>query len=186
MDILFKNKRFILMICIVLTIVVGCLDYITGYELDFLIFYFVPITISAWFVDKYSSLMITFLCIISWFLADLYAEHKYSLPHIIWWNAVVICLSFIIVALLLSWLREALHNEKQLNIELSKALSEVKQLKRLIPICAWCKRVRNDDGYWEQVEVYLSNHASIDFTHGMCQDCKAKMLAESKVQLPKK
>jgi PAS domain S-box-containing protein len=55
--------------------------------------------------------------------------------------------------------------------ELRAALADVRTLRGLIPICAWCKKIRNDDGYWEQLEAYIRNHSEADFTHGMCPDC---------------
>ncbi len=55
--------------------------------------------------------------------------------------------------------------------ELSESLAKVKTLHGLLPICAWCKRIRDDDGYWQQVEVYVSQHSDAEFTHGMCKEC---------------
>jgi PAS domain-containing protein len=55
--------------------------------------------------------------------------------------------------------------------ELQAALAQVRTLRGLIPICAWCKKIRNDQGYWEQLELYLTNHSEADFTHGMCPAC---------------
>jgi len=58
--------------------------------------------------------------------------------------------------------------------ELSEALANVKTLSGLLPVCAWCKNIRNDDGYWQRIETYLSEHSDASFTHGMCPDCLAK------------
>lgn len=55
--------------------------------------------------------------------------------------------------------------------ELSSAHAEVQTLSGLLPICAWCKKVRNDDGYWQQVEDYFACRSQIQFTHGVCADC---------------
>jgi transcriptional regulator with PAS, ATPase and Fis domain len=55
--------------------------------------------------------------------------------------------------------------------ELQKALSEVKALRGLIPICAWCKKVRDDKGFWESVEKYIEDHSDAHFTHGICPEC---------------
>lgn len=57
---------------------------------------------------------------------------------------------------------------------LQQALSEVKTLKGFIPICAGCKSIRKDDGYWERIETYLRNHSDAEFSHGMCPDCQKK------------
>jgi len=58
--------------------------------------------------------------------------------------------------------------------------SEIKQLRELLPICSYCKKIRNDKNYWEQIESYISHHSNILFSHGICPDCKDKMMAELK------
>ena len=62
--------------------------------------------------------------------------------------------------------------------ELTEAISKVKVLSGLLPICAGCKKIRNDNGYWEQVENYLKEHADIEFTHGFCPDCMERLYPE--------
>ena len=57
---------------------------------------------------------------------------------------------------------------------LREALDKVRTLSGLLPICAWCKKVRDDHGYWDQVEVYLKAHTEVEFSHGICPDCMAK------------
>jgi hypothetical protein len=47
-------------------------------------------------------------------------------------------------------------------------------LSGLLPICAWCKRIRNDTGTWEQLEIYVRNHSRVEMTHGMCQECAVR------------
>jgi len=55
--------------------------------------------------------------------------------------------------------------------ELKKTLDHVKTLKGLIPICSGCKKIRDDSGYWQQIEAYISEHSDADFSHGICPDC---------------
>jgi DNA-binding response OmpR family regulator len=55
--------------------------------------------------------------------------------------------------------------------ELQRALSNVKRLSGLLPICAYCKRIRNGEDYWMQVERYLAEHSEAEFSHGICPDC---------------
>lgn len=59
--------------------------------------------------------------------------------------------------------------------ELQEALAKVKTLTGLLPICASCKKIRDDKGYWTQVEVYVRDHSDADFTHSICPDCAAKL-----------
>ncbi len=61
------------------------------------------------------------------------------------------------------------------NEELQQALREVKVLRGLIPICASCKKIRNDGGFWQQLEEYLGEHSEAEFSHGLCQPCIKKL-----------
>ncbi len=61
------------------------------------------------------------------------------------------------------------------NDELQRALREVKVLRGLIPICASCKKIRNDGGFWQQLEEYLGEHSEAEFSHGLCQPCIKKL-----------
>lgn len=61
------------------------------------------------------------------------------------------------------------------NEDLQRALKEVKALRGLIPICASCKKVRNDGGLWQQLEEYLGEHSDAQFSHGICQVCVKKL-----------
>jgi PAS domain S-box-containing protein len=67
--------------------------------------------------------------------------------------------------------------------ELTDALCSIKTLRGLIPICAWCKRIRHDEGYWEQVESYVAHHTDAEFTHSICPDC-SDHVATKVVALP--
>ena len=61
---------------------------------------------------------------------------------------------------------------------LQKALADVKTLSGMLPICAWCKNIRNDEGYWQKIEAYLKSHSDLDFTHSICNDCAKKEYPE--------
>jgi DNA-binding response OmpR family regulator len=72
--------------------------------------------------------------------------------------------------------RKKIENEKKRLInELKEALAKVKLLSGLIPICASCKKIRDDQGYWTQIEAYLKQHSEADFTHGICPDCMKEL-----------
>jgi CheY-like chemotaxis protein len=68
---------------------------------------------------------------------------------------------------------------EQLISELQEALATIKTLRGLIPICAWCKQIRNDKGYWQAVEQYIEEHSDVEFTHGMCPECQKKFFPKS-------
>jgi response regulator RpfG family c-di-GMP phosphodiesterase len=75
-------------------------------------------------------------------------------------------------------LREKEKEQQRLISELKEALAEIKTLKGFIPICASCKKIRNDEGYWDQLEAYISKHTEAVFSHGICPECAEKYRAE--------
>jgi len=90
----------------------------------------------------------------------------------------------------LSRLNEQLHKDiagrvlaeqaqENLILELKDALTKIKTLTGLIPICAWCKKIRDDKGYWKKVETYIREHSDASFTHGICPDCLKKESPEA-------
>ncbi|HLP76277.1 MAG TPA: hypothetical protein VK327_05100 [Candidatus Paceibacterota bacterium] len=75
---------------------------------------------------------------------------------------------FSLLSLLLGGSADALANLRKT----AQLTSEIKTLSGLLPVCAWCKKVRDDGGYWEQIEKYIASRTKASFTHGICPDCK--------------
>jgi hypothetical protein len=71
--------------------------------------------------------------------------------------------------------RQAVQGLAETNMQLSHALAETKTLGGLLPICSKCNKIRDDEGYWQLVEVYIEDRADVEFSHGLCPDC-AKVL----------
>lgn len=69
-------------------------------------------------------------------------------------------------------------DKERLIHELREALENVRRLRGLLPICAYCKKIRDDKGYWNQLEAYLSEHSEVSFTHGICPDCAKRIQEE--------
>ncbi len=75
-------------------------------------------------------------------------------------------------------LRAKEKEQEKLISKLQEALAEIKTLKGLIPICAFCKKIRDDEGYWNQLEAYICKHTDASFTHGICPECAEAWRAE--------
>jgi hypothetical protein len=75
---------------------------------------------------------------------------------------------------------------EKLIVELQTTLAEVKTLSGLLPICSSCKKVRDDKGYWSQIETYIKRHSSASFTHGLCPDCSIKYFKDAGMEVPDK
>jgi hypothetical protein len=68
--------------------------------------------------------------------------------------------------------------QETLIAELQKALASIKTLKGMLPICASCKKIRDDKGYWNQIEAYVSEHSEAEFTHALCPECAKTLYPE--------
>ena len=73
---------------------------------------------------------------------------------------------FVCLGLLICWLGQKMHASRR----------EVRLLSGLLPICAWCKRVRDEKDQWQPLEVYIHDHSEADFTHGLCPDCARELV----------
>jgi hypothetical protein len=69
-------------------------------------------------------------------------------------------------------MRALQEREEELARRVKAALDEIDVLAGLLPICAWCKKVRDDSGYWSQIETYVQAHSRAEFSHGICPECK--------------
>ena len=74
--------------------------------------------------------------------------------------------------------KRTLEEQIRLISQLQEALAHVKQLSGLLPMCASCKKIRDDKGYWNQLEAYISDHSEADFSHGICPECVKKLYPE--------
>lgn len=77
-------------------------------------------------------------------------------------------------------LKQAIDERKNTISELQSALNNIKTLSGLLPICASCKKIRDDRGYWNQVETYIMQHTDASFTHGYCPECTDRFKEEYK------
>ncbi|OGP68021.1 MAG: hypothetical protein A2W27_03925 [Deltaproteobacteria bacterium RBG_16_44_11] len=99
-------------------------------------------------------------------------------------KAGIICTVIGIIAILLGTIifykvtEPLIRNLHDTVAELKKALAEVSQLSGLLPICSYCKKIRDDNGYWNQLEAYLQKHTEAEFSHGICPDCERKLRSE--------
>jgi len=152
-------------------LVVGWVDYITGYEIHLPALYFAPVALLAWNIGLRAGLTMVVFATITWFLADRGAGHPYAAWYDGYLNALMEMIAYSVVAYSVARVRQELTIEKRLNAELSQALAEIKRLEGLLPICSSCKRIRQDDNTWEQIEVFMTKRTDATFTHGICPDC---------------
>ncbi len=83
-----------------------------------------------------------------------------------------------VVGLFYYRLKQANEDKSKLITQLEISLSEIKKLSGFLPICASCKKIRDDEGYWNQIETYIKEHSEADFTHGICPECEKRLYPE--------
>ena len=83
-----------------------------------------------------------------------------------------------VIGLYYGTIKQANLAKEQLITDLQNALSEVKKLSGMLPICSSCKKIRDDEGYWQQIEEYIRDHSEADFTHGICNECVKELYPE--------
>src|SRR6185295_6236390 len=80
-----------------------------------------------------------------------------------------------IISLPMLRVRQLRARARDLDLRVQEAIRELKVLSGLLPICAWCKKIRDDHGYWSKIEAYLGDRTDAKFTHGICPECSEKM-----------
>ena len=122
----FEQNRTVAMLVSAFILIALCfLDYITGYEFGFFIFYFIPVSLAAWYGGKKEGIAMAVACGICWYLADRLAHHPYSRSYFIYWETFMRLVSFLTTSLTLSQIRNMVLNEEQLLSELLIAREEL-------------------------------------------------------------
>ncbi len=158
-----------------LVLFLGWLDYITGRDFGFFVFYFIPIAYTAWRTGLRSAIAVSILSEATWFTADFVTVHNFAFLFFSLWNSLIRLIAFLLLAFFINKISMLLAIERKKTEELQAAFAKIKTLGGLIPICSSCKKIRNDQGYWEQIEKYIEEHSDADFTHGICEACAKKL-----------
>lgn len=150
-----KPKSAILLSALALDLFIGYLDYLAGYEVHLNIFYLIPILLTAWFAGKRAGVIMTIICISTIAIAYLFGgEFNFHHWHLIRWNIFLIEGFFLIITFLSVQIKGDIVERKKIIQDLRYALANVKTLSGLLPMCTSCKKIRDDKGYWTQVETY--------------------------------
>lgn len=136
-------------------------DYVTGrYAFD--LFYGIPVLLVGLRWGARWAVFVAALVATLWLVVSVVAGHDLTHPIEAAWNFVM-TFSLLLVVALYGGLRHASEH--------------VKELRGLLPICAWCKKVRDDQGYWTTVERYVTEHSDATFSHGICPGCSDRLVA---------
>ncbi len=158
------NKRVLLAIWLFLAIVIVFIDYVTGPFIQFPFLFVLPVVFASWYNGKWWGFAYAFVLS----LVRFYFNTIWTLP----WGLLEGGVNAFIRMSVLSLLAYLVDRVAQ---QSSAREEEVKLLEGLLPICASCKRIRNEDDEWQQLEMYITNHSEATFTHGVCPDCAQKL-----------
>jgi hypothetical protein len=164
---------------VIIVFALGVVDWLTGYELNFFVFYFLPVSIGAWFFGFIGAVSLAILSAGVWFGADVLTGHTYTSNVYAVWNTLVRLVSFLAIGWSVSRIKLLLNHEREVTESLRRSLSQIKVLETFLPICAQCKKIRNQQGVWQQLESYIGQHSNTQFSHGYCPECSRKILEEA-------
>ena len=170
-----KPTPFIWTIALLLNLIIGVIDYLTGYEIRIELFYLMPIGLLSWLVNRSAGIIMLVISTVTFMTAHILAGQVIVNYFIYSWNILVHVGFFIVVVYLISEEKTVSDNNKVLIGRLQQSLDEIKTLSGLLPMCSACKKIRDDDGYWKQIEHYISEYTDARFSHSICPDCKKKL-----------
>ncbi len=173
-----RSDSKIVAICVLLSLGIFIMDSLIPLGVAGGVPYIVVVLIALWShrnnLPIYMAIVGSFLTILGFYTSPPGGEL---------WQVIVnrsLALFAIWVVAILSVQRKMIHEEKE------RTLSKVKILNGLLPICTSCKKIRDDKGYWEQIESYISQHSEADFSHGICPDCVKKLYPEIELDSDKR
>ncbi|MDP2874600.1 MAG: hypothetical protein Q8O00_00360 [Holophaga sp.] len=169
---------------LVWTFLVGFLDVQTGIQLKLGPFYLLPVLLIAWHGGLWHGVFAALVAASTWRGIEVFWSSNPRPGSILFWDAFLHLVSFVAVSLFVSWANSLVKRERALVHDLSALLADVNELQGLLPMCAWCKKIRDDQGYWQQIETYISAHSKADWTHGICPECVKRMMKEEDDFLP--
>ena len=172
-----KSPRLLMLSgCFLLLGVFGWLDYITGYELGFFVFYSVPIGIAAWYVGRWPAVGVALGATVTWLLADYYSGAKYSAPWLYYWNSVIHFAAFNINAVTIALIKSDLDRRHALAAELESARESLRAVAALMSACPACGQRREDAKGHGQAEVANLARAHPELANALCPDCRANVV----------
>jgi hypothetical protein len=168
-------------------IALSYIDWLTGYQFLFFIFYFIPVSLCGWYLGRLSVLGMAILSGVSWCFVDILSNHHYPAEVFRYFNSFMCFLAFAIIGLLLHRLRQSLREQMRMRQALERAHEELqrsteasrKLQSQLQVVCAWTQRV-NVDGKWIPLDELLTEKLHVKVSYGVSPEGMQQVLnAES-------
>ncbi len=172
-------------------VTVSYVDYVTGYEFLFFVFYFIPVGLCGWYLGWLATFSMALLSGASWFLVDVLSEHHYPHEAIRYWNSFTCFLAFAIIGYAAQHLKQSRDKERQARHELEQAVAEIQESTRELRslqsqmqvVCAWTQRLRIE-GKWVTLDEFLTNTLNVKISHGISPEALAKIKRELSKETP--
>ena len=162
---------FIFIGCLLLLLLVGWVDYITGYELGFFVFYTVPIGLAAWYLGRWPGIWLALGATIAWWLADALAGAKYSSRFSFWWNSTVHFSAFVINAVTIAKIKVELRQRDKLAAKLEAARQTLRAAARVLPACPLCGKAHPQAGHNGHADLRDLARGNADLSGALCEEC---------------
>jgi hypothetical protein len=164
-------------------IAVSYIDYLTGYQYLFFVFYFIPVAMCGWYLGRTAVLCMAILTGMSWCFVDILSHHLYPSEVARYANSFICFLAFGSIGLLLQGLRQSLGEQLRIRRELEDALGEIQRSTaetrklqgQLQVVCAWTKRI-NVEGKWIGLDEFLTNKLNAKITYGVSPEAMQEVL----------
>jgi hypothetical protein len=161
---------FIFTGCLLL-LLVGWVDYITGYELGFFVFYTAPIGLAAWYLGRWPGIGMALGATIAWWLADAFAGAKYSSLFSFWWNSTVHFSAFVINAVTIAKIRLDLRQRHELTAKLEAARQTLRTAAKALPVCPLFGKAHSQTGRNGQADLRDLARGNADLSGALCEEC---------------
>jgi K+-sensing histidine kinase KdpD len=173
-----KSRAGIMTMSIVALSIIGAVDYFTGVEVNLTLFYLFPVILVTWGIGTGAGAFASLFAALVWATIDHFGRPSLDLATASW-NICIELALFLFFAVVAARLRDDAREQERLNGELQSALAEVRTLSGILPICAWCKKIRDENGNWQRLESYIKSHSDAEFTHGICPECAQERLSST-------
>ena len=171
------RKLAVIAACAALSVGIDWFDSVTGEAYEFFILYFGPVAAAAWLAGLGPAVIVSLVSAAAWFQSDLAVHVEHSLTQGTW-DTLMRLAAFLALGLTLSKVKSELTREKRLNAELAQAMAEIKQLRGILPMCSFCRKIRDADQQWIPLEKYIATHSDAQVSHGLCPVCYKKHYGE--------
>lgn len=139
-------------------LLIGYVDYATGYEFSLVLCYFIPIAITAWYETWQTTTVVALLSGLVWFVSDYLTGGTRSHEFYRYWDGIVKIVTFIIVGRTIYRTKQTIRDKEEVEHRLQTARDEIRDLRELLPVCPACRSRRCDEVVYDRTEAYLDQH----------------------------